>query len=131
MLVALLVLFLFLLVGRTADAQERRPVGKAALPKEPGTLLQRDAAGKAWKALGLGDPVHSGDLLLTLPGGPGALVSNDGAVGLTFGDGSPESTEANPVHVYQKAGRYQADLEVRDSSGDEDADYLEIEVEGQ
>jgi hypothetical protein len=49
----------------------------------------------------------------------------------SFGDGTPDSTEANPVHVYQKAGRYQADLEVKDSSGDEDADYLEIEVEGQ
>jgi PKD repeat protein len=48
----------------------------------------------------------------------------------TFGDGTPDSTEPNPVHVYQKAGRYQADLEVKDSSGDEDADYLEIEVEG-
>jgi PKD repeat protein len=46
----------------------------------------------------------------------------------TFGDGK-ESTEPNPVHVYEKAGRYQADLEVKDSSGDEDADYLEIEVE--
>jgi PKD repeat protein len=47
----------------------------------------------------------------------------------TFGDGTPDSTEANPVHVYEKAGRYQADLEVRDSSGDEDADYLEIDVQ--
>lgn len=49
----------------------------------------------------------------------------------SFGDGTPDSTEPNPVHVYEKAGRYQADLEVKDSSGDEDADYLEIEVEGQ
>lgn len=47
----------------------------------------------------------------------------------TFGDGTPDSNEANPVHVYEKPGRYQADLEVKDSSGDEDADYLEIEVE--
>jgi PKD repeat protein len=46
----------------------------------------------------------------------------------TFGDGT-ESTEPNPTHVYEKPGRYQADLEVKDSSGDEDADYLEIEVE--
>jgi hypothetical protein len=47
----------------------------------------------------------------------------------SFGDGTPDSTEPNPVHVYEKAGRYQADLEVKDASGDEDADYLEIEVE--
>jgi len=47
----------------------------------------------------------------------------------TFGDGSPDSAEANPVHVYEKAGQYTADLEVKDSSGDEDSDYLEIDVE--
>jgi hypothetical protein len=93
---SLLVLFLFLLVGRTADAQERRPVGKAALPKEPGTLLQREAAGKAWKALGLGNPVHSGDLLLTLPGGPAALVSNDDTVMLRLWGNLPELT-AHPL----------------------------------
>jgi PKD repeat protein len=46
----------------------------------------------------------------------------------TFGDGTPDSTDANPVHVYQKAGQYTADLEVKDSSGDEDSDYLEIDV---
>jgi len=47
----------------------------------------------------------------------------------SFGDGSPDSTEANPVHTYEKPGSYQADLEVKDALGDEDSDYLEIEVE--
>jgi PKD repeat protein len=47
----------------------------------------------------------------------------------TFGDGTPDSTEANPVHTYEKAGSYQADLEVKDALDDEDSDYLEIEVE--
>jgi PKD repeat protein len=47
----------------------------------------------------------------------------------TFGDGSPDSTEANPVHTYEKPGSYQADLEVKDALDDEDSDYLEIEVE--
>lgn len=47
----------------------------------------------------------------------------------TFGDGTPDSDQANPVHVYEKAGQYTADLEVKDSSGDEDSDYLEIDVE--
>jgi len=46
-----------------------------------------------------------------------------------FGDGTPDSSEANPKHVYQKAGTYRADLEVKDSSGDSDSDYLEITVE--
>jgi PKD repeat protein len=47
----------------------------------------------------------------------------------SFGDGSPDSTEPNPVHVYEKPGEYTADLEVKDSAGDEDSDYLEIDVE--
>jgi PKD repeat protein len=46
-----------------------------------------------------------------------------------FGDGTPDSTEANPKHTYTKAGTYRADLEVKDSSGDSDSDYLEITVE--
>ena len=46
-----------------------------------------------------------------------------------FGDGTPDSSEGNPKHVYAKAGTYRADLEVKDSSGDSDSDYLEITVE--
>lgn len=46
-----------------------------------------------------------------------------------FGDGTPDSTEANPTHVYQKPGKYRADLEVKDSAGDSDSDYLEIDVQ--
>ena len=38
-----------------------------------------------------------------------------------FGDGSPLSTEANPQHVYTKAGRYTAILTVYDSSGEHTA----------
>lgn len=45
-----------------------------------------------------------------------------------FGDGTPDSTEADPKHTYEKPGKYRADLEVKDSSGDQDSDYLEIEV---
>jgi PKD repeat protein len=45
-----------------------------------------------------------------------------------FGDGTPDSTEANPKHTFAKAGKYRADLEVTDASGDSDSDYIEIEV---
>jgi PKD repeat protein len=45
-----------------------------------------------------------------------------------FGDGSPDSNEANPKHTYDKAGKYRADLSVADSAGDSDSDYIEIEV---
>ena len=46
-----------------------------------------------------------------------------------FGDGTPDSSEANPKHTYAKAGTYRADLEVKDSSGESDSDDLEITVE--
>lgn len=46
----------------------------------------------------------------------------------TFGDDSSSSSKRNPVHTYDTAGTYQVDLEVADSAGDEDSDWLEIEV---
>ena len=46
-----------------------------------------------------------------------------------FGDGTPDSSEANPKHTYEKAGKYRADLSVSDSGGDSDTDYIEIEVQ--
>ena len=46
----------------------------------------------------------------------------------SFGDGTPDSSDANPKHVYQKAGKYRADLTVNDNAGDSDTDYIEIEV---
>ncbi len=46
-----------------------------------------------------------------------------------FGDGTPDSTEANPKHTYEKPGKYRADLEVKDAAGDSDSDYLEIDVQ--
>ena len=47
----------------------------------------------------------------------------------TFGDGTPDSEEANPKHTFEKAGKYRADLTVNDAAGDSDTDYVEIEVE--
>jgi PKD repeat protein len=46
----------------------------------------------------------------------------------SFGDGTPDSSEPNPKHTYEKAGKYRADLTVADSAGDSDSDYIEIEV---
>lgn len=46
-----------------------------------------------------------------------------------FGDGTAESHEANPKHTYDKPGKYRADLDVEDSAGDADSDYIEIEVQ--
>jgi PKD repeat protein len=45
-----------------------------------------------------------------------------------FGDGTPDASEANPKHTFAKAGKYRVDLEVKDNAGDQDSDYLEIEV---
>ncbi len=46
-----------------------------------------------------------------------------------FGDGTPDSNEANPKHTYDKAGKYRADLSVTDSGGDSDSDYVEVDVQ--
>jgi PKD repeat protein len=46
----------------------------------------------------------------------------------SFGDGTPDSNDANPKHTYQKAGKFRADLSVADGGGDSDTDYIEIEV---
>lgn len=45
-----------------------------------------------------------------------------------FGDGTPDASEKEAKHTFQKAGKYRVDLEVADSAGDSDSDYLEIEV---
>jgi PKD repeat protein len=48
-----------------------------------------------------------------------------------FGDGSPTSSEVNPTHTYDKAGTYRASVEVGDSTGDSDSDYVDIEIAGE
>jgi hypothetical protein len=58
--------------------QTRTTVGKGVTP--PGTLLQRAGSGKEWHALKPGDPVHSGDHYIGLPGA--AIESQSGAVRL-------------------------------------------------
>ncbi|HYV57370.1 MAG TPA: PKD domain-containing protein [Candidatus Nitrosopolaris sp.] len=46
-----------------------------------------------------------------------------------FGDGTPDSNEANPKHTFNVPGKFRADLSVSDSGGDSDSDYIEIEVQ--
>jgi PKD repeat protein len=46
-----------------------------------------------------------------------------------FGDGTPDSSELNPKHTYEKPGKYRADLSVTDSGGDSDSDYVEVDVQ--
>ncbi|WP_144605324.1 PQQ-dependent sugar dehydrogenase [Algoriphagus algorifonticola] len=43
-----------------------------------------------------------------------------------FGDGSPNSKEVNPIHVYERAGVYQATLTVRDTEGEQSKASVEI-----
>jgi glucose/arabinose dehydrogenase len=45
-----------------------------------------------------------------------------------FGDGSAPVTSANPGHVYNQAGTYQATLRVTDSGGATDTDTVRIDV---
>jgi PKD repeat protein len=46
-----------------------------------------------------------------------------------FGDGSPASTEANPMHVYEKEGDYTATLTVKDSKGQQGSEEFDVLVE--
>jgi PKD repeat protein len=48
-----------------------------------------------------------------------------------FGDSSPPATEANPTHVYTKAGEYTATLAVKDSKGIAGSEEVDILVEAQ
>jgi PKD repeat protein len=124
--------------GKSESEPSKAPTATnaPAAPAAPGTTAQGAAKGAEEEVAPLlawaDSDVDEGKAPLTVKfmadveGGKAPLTYR-----WTFGDGTPDSAEANPVHVYQKAGRYQADLEVKDSTGDEDADYLEIEVEGQ
>jgi hypothetical protein len=67
--------------AQKSDAPERRVVvGTCVTPA--GSLLQRQDAGKGWKALKEQDPVSSGDLLVALPGA--AIDAKNGGVRLSL-----------------------------------------------
>ena len=70
-----------------------------------------------------GPPPLSVQLKADISGGTG-----ERKVKWDFGDESPPSSEENPTHSYAKAGSYRASVEVSDSSGDSDSDYVDIEV---
>ena len=70
-----------------------------------------------------GAPPLSVQLKADISGGVGERT-----VKWDFGDGSPPSGEVNPTHTYEKAGTYRASVEVSDSSGDSDSDYVDIDV---
>jgi len=46
-----------------------------------------------------------------------------------FGDGSPPASDANPTHVYQKAGEYTATVTVKDSKGQIGSEEIDVLVE--
>ena len=48
-----------------------------------------------------------------------------------FGDGTPPSTEANPTHVYQKAGEFTATVSAKDSKGISGSEEVDILVEAE
>ncbi len=48
-----------------------------------------------------------------------------------FGDGTSPSLESNPMHVYEKAGKYTITLIVTDDHGNSVTDYETIELKGQ
>jgi PKD repeat protein len=70
-----------------------------------------------------GAPPLAVQLLADISGGVGERT-----IKWDFGDGSPTSGEENPKHTYEKPGTYRASVEVSDSTGDSDSDYVDIEV---
>lgn len=54
--------------------------------------------------------------------------SSDGNYSWSFGDGTPDVTEADPSHVYTAPGIYTAVLTVTDSQGDSATSQVEIRV---
>jgi hypothetical protein len=63
---------------------------EAVCQSAAGTLLSRERPGRPWRALAPGDPVHSRDLLLALPGVKAAVETQPGSVGLTLLGNLPE-----------------------------------------
>jgi len=133
----LAVFLLFILPGCGGDKQREAP------PPAPPTTVAQGApttVAPAAKGEGEGEPAP---LLAWADGSP-----EEGSAPLTvefkadieggtpplkyqwsFGDGTPNASEPNPKHTYEKPGKYRADLSVTDSAGDSDTDYLEIEVQ--
>ncbi|MBI3768424.1 MAG: PKD domain-containing protein [Deltaproteobacteria bacterium] len=70
-----------------------------------------------------GAPPLSVQLKADISGGQG-----DRKVKWDFGDNTPPSTAINPTHTYEKTGTFRATVEVSDSTGDSDSDYVDIEV---
>ena len=73
-----------------------------------------------------GPPPLSVQLKADISGGQG-----DRKIKWDFGDNSPPSSDVNPTHTYEKAGTFRATVEVSDSTGDSDSDYVDIEVGSQ
>ena len=132
----LAVFLLFILPGCGGEQQKEAPPPPPTTPKV-GAVTTTTAAGEAGKA-----DEEPAPLLAWADGSP-----EEGTAPLTvefkadieggtpplkytwsFGDATPNSEEMNPKRVYQKPGKYRADLSVSDSAGDSDSDYLEIEV---
>ncbi len=73
-----------------------------------------------------GAPPLSVQLKADISGGQG-----DRKIKWDFGDNSQASDEVNPTHTYEKAGTFRASVEVSDSTGDSDSDYVDVEVGAQ
>jgi hypothetical protein len=73
-----------------------------------------------------GAPPLSVQLKADISGGQG-----DRKIKWDFGDNTPPSAEVNPTHTYEKVGTFRASVEVSDSTGDSDSDYVDIAVGNQ
>jgi hypothetical protein len=78
--------------------QAERGGGVAKCLSETGTIFRREAPGKPWLAVAKDEELHSGDLLLGLPGA--ALASKNGKVRLAF---RPDLSARSPLPIIETA----------------------------
>jgi hypothetical protein len=70
----------------------------AVCQSEPGTVMRREAAEKPWQIVSKDEKIHSGDLLIGLPGA--VLQSKNGKVRLAF---RPDLTGQAPLPIIETA----------------------------
>ena len=123
-----------LVAACTREEHKAAAVPTATPAKAPATMPQAQASGEAEV-----EELYV-DLDADPDGAPPLTVKftstvEDATPPLTykwdFGDGSAPGTEANPTHVYQKAGEYTATLTVKDSKGISGSEEVDILVEAE
>jgi hypothetical protein len=123
-----------------ATAEKAAPAAAATLAAVPPTVAPLVVEGQVNREeepfeddlvlLAEGDP-DWGEAPLTVHFSVESLIMdqmNEPKFTWNFGDGSPESQEAKPVHTYAKPGSYAVTIKIVDATGETGWDELDIDV---